>query len=86
MQRAVYQSFTLVLQIWSLAILAAFNPFPPELIGDLALGLPIVLVSVLIGLSLFAKIDQRRFRSLVLALLAAIGLTTTALALPGLLH
>ena len=85
MQRAVYQSFTLVLQIWSLAILAVLNPFPPELLGDLALGLPIVLVSVLVGLSLFAQIDQRRFRTLVLALLAAIGVTTTALALPGLL-
>ena len=40
---------------------------------------------VLAGLALFARIDQRRFRTLALALLAAIGLTTTALALPGLL-
>ncbi len=59
---------------------------PPELAADLALALPVVLVSVLAGLSLFARIDQRRFRSIVLALLAVIGLTTTALALPGLLH
>lgn len=84
-QRAVYQSFTLVMQVWALAILVTLDPIPPELVGDLALALPVVLVSVLAGLSLFARIDQRRFRTLVLALLAAIGLTTTALALPGLL-
>ncbi|GJE72205.1 sulfite exporter TauE/SafE family protein [Methylorubrum podarium] len=83
-QRAVYQSFTLVMQVWALAILLFLDPIPPELVGDLALALPVVLVSVLAGLSLFARIDQRRFRSLVLGLLAAIGLTTTALALPGL--
>lgn len=81
LQRAVYQSFTLVMQIWSLAILALFDPLPAPLVGDLAIGLPIVLVSVLAGLSLFARIDQARFRTLVLALLAAIGLTTTTLAL-----
>jgi hypothetical protein len=44
-----------------------------------------VLVSVLAGLSLFSRIDQARFRALVLALLAGIGLATTALALPALL-
>jgi uncharacterized protein len=85
-QRAVYQSFTLVMQVWAFAILITLDPIPPELAGDLALALPVVLVTVLAGLSLFARIDQRRFRSLVLALLAVIGLTTTALALPGLLH
>lgn len=85
-QRAVYQSFTLVLQVWSLAILALFDPLPDALIGDLMLALPIVLVSVLAGLSLFARIDQKRFRAIVLALLAVIGLTTTLLALPGLLR
>jgi uncharacterized membrane protein YfcA len=85
-QRAVYQSFTLVMQVWALTILLALDPIPPDLLGDLVLALPVVLVSVLVGLALFARIDQRRFRTLVLALLAAIGLTTTALALPGLLH
>ncbi|ACB27918.1 putative membrane protein YfcA [Methylobacterium sp. PvP062] len=85
-QRAVYQSFTLVMQVWALTILVTLDPIPPELVGDLALALPVVLVSVLAGLALFARIDQRRFRTLVLALLAAIGLTTTALALPGLLQ
>lgn len=85
-QRAVYQSFTLVMQVWAFSILVYLDPIPPELVGDLALALPVVLVSVLAGLSLFARIDQRRFRTLVLALLAAIGLTTTALALPGLLQ
>ncbi len=85
-QRAVYQSFTLVMQVWALAILALVDPFPENLVRDLALALPVVLVSVLAGLSLFARIDQKRFRKLVLVLLAVIGLTTTALALPGLLH
>ena len=85
-QRAVYQSFTLVMQVWALAILTVVDPLPAALVRDLALGLPVVFVSVLAGLSLFARIDQARFRRIVLALLAIIGLTTTALALPGLLH
>jgi uncharacterized protein len=85
-QRAIYQSFTLVMQVWALAILALYDPLPGALIRDLALALPIVLVSVLAGLSLFARINQDRFRSIVLALLAIIGLTTTGLALPSLLH
>lgn len=86
MQRAVCQSYTLVLQVWSLAILALFDPLPAPLMGDLMIGLPIVLVTVLAGLSLFARIDQARFRSIVLALLAAIGLITTMLALLDLLR
>jgi uncharacterized protein len=85
-QRAVYQSFTLVMQSWALSILVYVDPLPPDLLGDLVLAVPVLLVSVLAGLALFARIDQRRFRTLVLALLAAIGLTTTALALPGLLQ
>jgi uncharacterized membrane protein YfcA len=80
-QRAVYQTFTLVIQIWSLAVLTYFDPLPRALIGDLSLALPIVLVSVLVGLSLFARIDQARFRTLVLILLAVIGVVTTGLAL-----
>ncbi len=48
-QRAVYQSFTLVMQIWALTILVYLDPLPPELVGDLALALPVVLVSVLAG-------------------------------------
>ncbi|MCE4226927.1 sulfite exporter TauE/SafE family protein [Methylobacterium sp. C25] len=85
-QRAVYQSFTLVMQIWSLAILALYDPFPPELVDDLKVGIPVVLVSVLLGLALFSRINQKIFRSVVLALLAVLGLTTTVLALPGLAH
>ncbi|WP_336492081.1 sulfite exporter TauE/SafE family protein [Methylobacterium nigriterrae] len=84
-QRAVYQTFTLVLQVWALVILALFDPLPAALLQDLAVALPIVLVSVLAGLSLFARIDQARFRTIVLALLAIIGLTTAGLALPSLL-
>ncbi|GJD59504.1 sulfite exporter TauE/SafE family protein [Methylobacterium dankookense] len=85
-QRAVYQSFTLVMQVWALTILTLVDPLPADLVRDLALALPVVLVSVLAGLSLFTRIDQARFRRVVLVLLAVIGLTTTALALPGLLH
>ncbi len=62
------------------------QPLPTRTRRGSGPGASVVLVSVLVGLSLFARIDQRRFRSFVLALLAAIGLTTTALALPGLLH
>ena len=73
------------MQVWSLAILALFDPLPATLWPDLALAMPIVLVSVLAGLSLFARINQARFRAIVLVLLAVIGLTTAGLALPALL-
>jgi uncharacterized membrane protein YfcA len=84
-QRAICQSFTLVLQVWALALLVLVGPLPAALVQDLVLAVPVVLVSVLAGLSLFSRIDQARFRALVLALLAGIGLATTALALPALL-
>ncbi len=79
-QRAVFQTFTLVIQTWSLAVLAFFDPLPAALFRDLALALPTVLVTVLIGLALFRRIDQQRFRTIVLVLLAVIGLTTMSTA------
>ena len=80
-QRAIYQVFTVVIQAWSLAVLAVFDPLPAALFGDLVIALPTVLVSVLLGFALYNRIDQQRFRTIVLVLLAIIGLTTMGAAI-----
>ena len=80
-QRAIYQVFTVVIQAWSLAVLAVFDPLPAALFGDLVIALPSILVGVLLGFALYKRIDQERFRSLVLVLLAIIGLTTMGAAI-----
>ncbi|WP_043753827.1 sulfite exporter TauE/SafE family protein [Methylobacterium nodulans] len=80
-QRAIYQSFSVVMQVWALGILATYDTLPSALAADLTIAVPILLVSVFSGLMMFARIDQRMFRSIVLLLLAAIGATTSAGAL-----
>ena len=85
-KRAIYQSFALVMQIWSLIILSYYEGIPSSLMNDLMISIPILLLGVLLGLFMFARINQGLFRTVIIAFLGALGLTTTVLALPAFGH
>ncbi len=72
-QRAVYQPFILVMQILALLSGGAAGLFSA---GSLALSLacaPAFLLGTLCGLWIFGRLDERRFRIVVLSLLLASG-------------
>ena len=72
-QRAVFQSFILVMQAYSLVSLAVVVGISSHSLVDLLTTAPILVMGVLLGLWLFSKLDGARFRSLVLWLLLLLG-------------
>ena len=72
-QRAVYQPFIVVVQLWGLAALALSGGVGRVALGWVAIGLPAVALGVFLGMRAYARIDERRFRQVVLMLLLASG-------------
>jgi len=73
-QRAVYQPYIFVIQALTLAMLALDGGIGPQAQTDFLYCLPTVALGVWIGLKLYARIDDRQFKRIVLALLLASGL------------
>lgn len=73
-QRAVYQPYILAMQLWALAALAASGNLTAQALRGFAWTLPVFLAGVLLGMALYARIDDRGFRRVVLLLLLASGL------------
>ena len=74
-QRAVYQPFIVVVQIWALASLAAAGGVGREAVGWAAICLPAFGLGIFLGMRAYARIDERGFRKVVLGLLLASGTT-----------
>lgn len=72
-QRAVFQSFILVMQAYGLGSAAIFVGLSSHLAIDILLTAPVMVAGVFLGLWLFLKLDGARFRRLVLWLLLALG-------------
>ena len=73
-QRAVYQPFIVVIQLWGLAALALSGGVGGVALGWVVIGLPAFALGVGLGMHAYARIDERRFRQVVLMLLLASGL------------
>jgi uncharacterized membrane protein YfcA len=73
-QRAVYQPYILAMQLWALAALAASGNLTAQALRGFAWTLPAFLLGVSLGMALYARIDERGFRRVVLLLLLASGL------------
>lgn len=73
-QRAVFQPYILVLQIWALIALAWNGGLDTALLGRFALSLPALVLGVWLGMRLYARIDERRFRQVILVLLLVSGI------------
>jgi uncharacterized protein len=73
-QRTIVQPFTLLMQVWAVAVLfAGYGPVDERLLSYTIFSLPIVLTGTLIGFAMFGRIDQARFRLVLLLLLLISG-------------
>lgn len=72
-QRAVYQPYILVMQVWSLIALIASGALTAHALRSFALTLPVLAFGVSLGVMLYARIDEQAFRRVVLLLLLASG-------------
>jgi uncharacterized membrane protein YfcA len=73
-QRTIVQPFTLVMQLWAIAVLFGSQSVVDERLLPYAIfSLPTVLAGTLLGVLLFGKIDQAMFRTAVLSLLLVSG-------------
>jgi uncharacterized membrane protein YfcA len=78
-QRGVYQPYIVVMQALGLAALYAGGAIDRATVPVMVLTLPAILVGTFAGLRLYARVNDRQFRLIVLLLLFASG---TALLLP----
>jgi uncharacterized membrane protein YfcA len=62
-----------VVQLWGLAALALSGGVGRVALGWVAIGLPAFALGVFLGMRAYARIDERRFRQVVLMLLLASG-------------
>ena len=77
-QRGVYQPFILVMHLWAFSALWISGGLPAGLFERFLWCLPALLVGLVLGLAVYARIDQRKFR---LTLLGVLGLSGLALLL-----
>jgi uncharacterized membrane protein YfcA len=78
-QRGVYQPYIVVMQLLALCALFAGGAIDRATLPVMALTLPAILIGTFAGLRLYARVNDRQFRLIVLLLLLASG---TALLLP----
>ena len=84
-QRAVFQSFNLVMQALTLGIYAVSGLLTPEAGRMFVLIAPAMIVPTLIGARLYRRFSEAAFRRLVLVLLTLSGFVLLALSLPRLI-
>jgi hypothetical protein len=84
-QRAVFQSFSLCMQMLTLAIYAASGLITRETVRLFAIVVPSMVVPTLIGVRLYARFSEAGFRQLVLVLLSVSGIVLLTASVPHLL-
>jgi uncharacterized membrane protein YfcA len=72
-QRGLVQPYITVMQLLALALLLSRNGISREAVLDLTLGLPALAAGAALGVVLFRRIDDARFRRVVLAVLLFAG-------------
>lgn len=72
-QRAVFQSFNLVMQILTLATYVFSGTISARMVGIFAVMAPAAVVPTLAGVRLYGRISTARFQRLVLLLLLVSG-------------
>jgi uncharacterized protein len=73
--RGVYQPFNIAMQVLAVAVLAVAGLLTQPIWTAFAVCLPGVITGTLIGLRLYAHVDDRQFRAIVLWLVLASGVT-----------
>lgn len=72
-QRGVYQAFILAMHGMALGWLAAAGVLDESLVTRFLWCLPVLVLGTLLGLKLYQRVDERRFRQLILTLLLCSG-------------
>lgn len=72
-QRAVFQSFNLVMQVLTLATYVVSGTITPAMLGIFAVIAPSVVVPTLLGVRLYRRVSTASFQRLVLSLLLISG-------------
>jgi hypothetical protein len=73
-QRAIVQPFTMVMQIVAVLLLAfSSGTINGDLLNNIALSFPALITGTLIGMALFGRVDERRFRLAILMVLFVSG-------------
>lgn len=73
-QRGMVQPYITAMQVAALAILAAGHGVPDALIGDIAFSLAPLALGTVVGLALFGRVSDVRFRRVLLGVLLVSGL------------
>jgi uncharacterized membrane protein YfcA len=84
-QRAVFQSFNLVMHALTLAVYATSGLVTTEALGMFIVIAPAMVIPALIGARLYARVSDATFRRVVLILLLLSGVVLLASSLPKLL-
>jgi uncharacterized membrane protein YfcA len=73
-QRTTVQPFILAMQVFAISLFAARGDVNMEVLSTLLVVLPALLAGVIVGLLLFGRVPEARFRQVVLVLLFVTGL------------
>jgi uncharacterized membrane protein YfcA len=73
-QRGFVQPYIVAMQLFALALMFSGNGFSERALMNLALSLPALAAGAALGIILFRRVDDARFRSIVLAVLLVAGL------------
>lgn len=84
-QRAVFQTFSLCMQALTLTIYAGSGLITRETLGLFAIVAPAMVVPTLIGVRLYARFSEARFRQLILVLLTVSGAVLLLASVPQIL-
>ena len=74
-QRGQVQPFIIVMQVFALTLMLSSNGLRAMAIVHLTFVLPALLAGTALGIVLFGKLDDARFRHIVLAVLLVAGFT-----------
>jgi uncharacterized membrane protein YfcA len=74
-QRGLVQPFIVVMQLFALALMLSHNGLPIRTVIDLTFILPALLAGTALGVALFRKLNDARFRHIVLVVLLVAGFT-----------
>jgi uncharacterized protein len=84
-QRAIFQSFNLAMQTLTLAVYVASGLVTGDALRLFAVAAPAMLVPVLLGARLYARLSQTAFRQLILVLLLLAGIGLLISSVPRLI-
>src|SRR5260221_590193 len=84
-QRAVFQSFNLVMHALTLSVYATSGLVTAEALGMFVVIAPAMVIPALIGARLYARVSDATFRRLILVLLLISGIVLLASSLPKLI-